>query len=150
MSLRIETCLCCQADIWHFKNCQQASFVCTPSCAHIYHTATLLYNPSAIKVTLALTGWRKKQVFLISITNDSEEKAKNVYSRLQFNVQANLLLTVYRDCGLLLPDNCRYKNFTVFFSHLKKVNTVKHSYTALIFIFLWKVLFYCFFMIFPI
>lgn len=74
----------------------------------------------------------------LSIPNDSEEKAKNLYSRLQFSVQANLLLTVYRDCGLLLPDNCRCKNFTmfVFFSHLKRVNTVKHSHTALIFIFL--------------
>lgn len=51
-------------------------------------------------------------------------------------MQANLLLTVYRDCGLLLPDNCRYKNFTmVFFLTFKRVNTVKHSYTALIFIF---------------
>lgn len=70
------------------------------------------------------------------ITNDCEEKAKNVYSRLQFNVQANLLLTVYRDCGLLLPDNCRYKNFTMFFFlTFKRVNTVKHSYTALVFIF---------------
>lgn len=41
MSLRIETCLCCQEAIWHFKNCQQASFAIMPSCAHTHGHITV-------------------------------------------------------------------------------------------------------------
>lgn len=141
MSLRIETCLCCQADIWHFKNCQQASFVCMLCCAHIYHTATLLYNPSTVKVTPALTGWRKKQVFLYL----------KMHSVSQMTLKRKLKIYIL-DCSLVCRPiyyllyieivGCYYQTIVdvktlqccFFFPHLKRVNTVKHSHTALIFI----------------
>ncbi|CAB1447938.1 unnamed protein product [Pleuronectes platessa] len=47
MSLRIETCLCCQEDIWHFKTCQRASLALVPSTV----TELLVVKASA-RVTL--------------------------------------------------------------------------------------------------